>query len=104
MKNGLILDCLSNGIFGKVKNSICAFFGGFRVDKKIYFLFEVKFWFVCQEGYLFGKAKNSTWKAKNSTGKAKIVLEKQKIVQRFFVCFVIKILLKFYNALSHKYF
>ena len=66
-----ISDCLSNGIFGKVKNSTCAFFGGFRIDKKIYFLF------LCY-AFLFGKAKNSTVKAKNSTAKAKNSTEKAK--------------------------
>ena len=60
-------------LFGKVKKwfCTCAFFGGFRIDKKIYFLF-----LYC--AFLFGKAKNSTVKAKNSTAKAKNSTAKAK--------------------------
>ena len=56
MKNGLISDCLSNGIFGKVKNSTCAFLVGLELAWNYIFCFCVAF------------------------EKRKIVLEKQKIV------------------------
>ena len=69
-KNGLLSDCLSNGIFGKVKISTCAFLVCLELTRKYIFYFCVAFW----------KTKNSTWKTKNSTGKAKIVRQKRKIV------------------------
>jgi len=69
-KNGLLSDCLSNGIFGKVKISTCAFLVCLELTRKYVFYFVLR----------FGKQKNSTWKTKNSTGKAKIVRQKRKIV------------------------
>ena len=60
-KNCLLSDCLSNGIFGKVKISTCAFLVCLELTRKYVFYFVLR----------FGKQKNSTWKTKNSTGKAK---------------------------------
>ena len=54
-----ISDCLSNGIFGKVKNSTCAFLVGLELTRKYIFCFCIALF--CLE-------------------KQKIVLEKQKIV------------------------
>ena len=55
-KNGLLSDCLSNGIFGKVKISTCAFLVCLELTRKYVFYFVLRL------------------------GKQKIVLEKQKIV------------------------
>ena len=69
--NCLISDCLSNGIFGKVKNSTCAFLVGLELTIKYIFCF-------CIANFCLEKQKIVLEKQKIVRRKQKIVLKKQK--------------------------